>query len=154
MRPDFSKVGQAFSDALVAGARNAAPKIAAASAGSARAVGNDIFPNRFSGGGARTKSKAPGGSSTSPFLGSGADKSAAAAAVAKGFTLPFNLQLAQAKAAATQTTKDDIAVAKKIRGYLLQIIPRLSGKSSSTRTVCRPSEQHARFERQGVRQEG
>lgn len=73
--------------------------------------------------------KAPSTKATPPTTPSASETAAAAAtAVSKGFTLPFRLQLAQAKAAATQTMADDIKVAREVRAYVLQVIPKLSGQ--------------------------
>ncbi len=52
----------------------------------------------------------------------------ATTAVQKGFELPFRLRLAEARAAATKQTKDDLAAARDIRGFILQAIPRLHGE--------------------------
>lgn len=53
---------------------------------------------------------------------------AATATVAKNFTLPFNLQLAQAKAAATASAADDLNVARQIRAFIERAIPKLNGQ--------------------------
>lgn len=50
------------------------------------------------------------------------------AAAATGFTLPFSLQLAQAKAGATTSTADDIRIDRRIRAYILAAIPSLHGE--------------------------
>lgn len=48
--------------------------------------------------------------------------------VDKGFTLPFRLRLAQAKAEVTKSTVDDIKVAREIKAYILKVLPRLHGE--------------------------
>jgi hypothetical protein len=49
-------------------------------------------------------------------------------AAVRSFTLPFRLQLAQAKASATATLSDDLKVAREIKAYILKVIPRLHGQ--------------------------
>jgi hypothetical protein len=53
---------------------------------------------------------------------------AAATTVAKGFVLPFRLQLAQAKASATKAVSDDLAVAREVRDFIVKAIPHLHGQ--------------------------
>jgi hypothetical protein len=43
------------------------------------------------------------------------------------FAVPYALRLAEAKAGATATRKDDLAVAREIRAYVLKVIPHLHG---------------------------
>lgn len=89
-------------------------------------VGGDFFPRRWfprdrnkeDAAGKRDQGAAP------PTSGA----SAAQTSVRKGFELPFRLQLAEAKAEATKTMRDDLQVARQIRAYLLKIIPTLHGQ--------------------------
>lgn len=62
--------------------------------------------------------------------GAGAQSSSATSspASATGFSLPFRLQLAQAKASATATIQDDLKVAREIRAFILKAIPHLHGQ--------------------------
>ena len=53
---------------------------------------------------------------------------AAASTVAKGFVLPFKLQLSQARASATATVRDDLEVAREVREFIIKAIPHLHGQ--------------------------
>ena len=65
---------------------------------------------------------------TAPAKTAAATATAAKAAVDKGFTLPFRLQLAQAEAAATKSAADDLKIARDIRAFILKAIPHLHGE--------------------------
>lgn len=115
-------------DAMVASAQKAADDIATALAG-AGGVGAGA---RRGGTTPRTHPPIAGATprAASPVVAAAqtAADTTATSVVDTSFTLPFRLRLAQAKAEATKTASDDIAVAKQIRTFILQAIPKLHGE--------------------------